>query len=171
MKRSAAALCVALFLLTGCGSGEDDDAKENIKTSLLEEESSVVGDTQLTEEQAECFSDGIVDEVGVDKLQEYEILNEDLEIIENAEPTDMSKDDAEAMAGVMTDCVNMTELIEEQIASSDSELTEEQQSCITDAIDEDAIEEGLAASFQGETDNPMGEMTGALMECVMPSAE
>jgi hypothetical protein len=171
MKRSAAALCVALFLLTGCGGGEDDDAKANIKASLLEEDSSVVADTQLTDEQAECFSDGIVDEVGVDKLQEYELLNEDLEIIKDANPTDMSKDDANAMAGVMTGCVDMTKLIEEQIAASGSELTDEQKSCITDAIDEDAIEEGLAASFQGETENPMEEMTGALMQCVMPTSE
>jgi hypothetical protein len=65
----------------------------------------------------------------------------------------------------------MTKMIEEQIASSDTELTDEQRSCITDAIDEDAIEAGLAASFQGEEENPMEEMTGALMACVMPSME
>ncbi len=167
MKKLAAAACAAMFLLTACGGGDDDKAKENIKASLLEENSSVVGETKLTEEQAECFSDGIVDEVGVDKLKEYKLLNDDLEIIEDAEPTDMSEDDAKAMAGVMTGCVDMTKLIEDQIASSDSQLTEEQKTCITDAIDEDAIEAGLAASFQGESDNPMEEMTGALMGGVM----
>jgi hypothetical protein len=171
MKRSAAALCAALFLLTACGSGEEDDAKENIKTSLLENNSAVVGETKLSEEQASCFSDGIVDEVGVDKLKEYKLLNDDLEIVDDANPTDMSEGDAKAMAGVMTDCVDMTKLIEDQIASSETELTDEQKSCITDAIDEDAIEAGLAASFQGEEGNPMEEMTGALMACVMPSTE
>ena len=171
MKKLAAAACAAMFLLTACGGGDDDKAKENIKASLLEEESSVVGDTKLTEEQADCFSDGIVDEIGVDKLKEYKLLNDDLEIIEEADPTDMSKDDAESMAGVMTECVDMVKLIEEQMASSGTELTDEQQECISDAIDEDAIEKGLAASFQGETENPMEEMTGAMMACVMGDME
>jgi hypothetical protein len=167
MKKVAAAACAAMFLLAGCGGGDDDKAKENIKSSILKSDADVAAGAKLTDEQAECFSDGIVDEVGVEKLQEYELINEDLEIIEDADPKDMSEDDAKAMAGVMTDCVDLTKLIEEQMASSDTELTEEQQSCISDAIDEDAIEKGLAASFQGKTDNPMEEMTGALMGSVM----
>jgi hypothetical protein len=171
MKKLAAAACAAMFLLTACGSGDDDKAKENIKASLLKEDSSVVGDTKLTEKQAECFSDGMVDDIGVEKLQKYKLLNDDFEIIDEADPKDMSKDDAEAMAGVMTDCVDMKALIEEQMAGAGTELTDEQQDCISDAIDEDAIEKGLAASFQGETDNPMEEMTGAMMSCVMGDME
>jgi hypothetical protein len=183
MKKTAAALCSAMLMLTACGGGddgsepegqasvssEDAKAKESIKASVLAESTEVVGDTALTDEQAGCFADGLVDEVGVEKLQEYKLIDENYEMTEDAEPTDMSKADAEATASVITGCVDVKALIEEQIdQGAGTELTEEQASCISDAIDEEAIEAGLAAEFQGnEGDNPLEESMGDLMACVM----
>lgn len=168
MRKTAAVLCAAMLALTACGNGEDDEAKENIKASVLDQESQVAGGTELTEEQAECFADGLVDEIGTEKLQEYGLLNEDNEIAENANPTDMEEGDAEAMADTIVDCVDMKQMIEDQVnTSAQTDLTEKQAECLSDAIDEDAIKAGLAASFQGETTNPMEEMQGEMMACVM----
>jgi hypothetical protein len=169
MKKTAAVLCAAMLTLTACGSSDDDQAKENIKASVLEDNAEVVGDTKLTDEQAECFADGMVDDIGVEKLQDYNLINDDFEIVQDAEPTDMSKGDAEAMAAVITGCVDMKQMIEDQInEQAGTDLTEEQAQCVSDAIDEDAIEAGLAASFQGDEEtNPLEESMGALMQCVM----
>jgi hypothetical protein len=166
MKKIAAA-CAALLTLSACGGGEEDEAKENIKASLLEQEGDDMIGTKPTEEQADCISEGMVDEVGVESLQEYGLLTEDLEINEDADPTDMSKDDAEALAAVFVDCVDMEALFAEQLAGASDQMTDEQRECIEDAIDEDAIEAGLAASFQGKPEEMMGSMQEDLMACVM----
>ena len=169
MKKTAAALCAVVLTLSACGNGDDDKAKENIKTAVLEEEgTSLTGGTEPTEEQADCIADGMVDDVGVDTLQRYELLNDNLEINDDANPTDMEADDAEALAGVFVDCIDVEEMFADQFSSSEQEITEEQQSCITDAIDEDAMKAGLAASFQGETDDAFTEMQQKMMACVVP---
>lgn len=169
MKKTAAALCVAVLTLSACGNGDDDKAKENIKTAVLEEEGSgLTGGTEPTEEQADCIADGMVDDVGVETLQEYDLLNDNLEINDDANPTDMEADDAEALAGVFVDCIDVEEMFADQVSSSEQEITDEQQSCITDAIDEDAMKDGLAASFQGETDEGFTAMQQEMMACVVP---
>ena len=169
MTKTTTALCaLLLFSLSACGSSDEDTAKENIKASVLKENASVAGGTKLSEKQAECFADGMVDDVGVDKMKKYKLLDDDLKIIKDANPTDMSEDDADATAAVITGCVDMKSLITDQInASAKTDLTDEQSKCIDDAIDEDTIEKGLSASFQGKSDNPMADMQGALFACVM----
>jgi hypothetical protein len=174
MKTTTAALCAVLLTLTACGGGDDDEAKKNIKANILEEgDGGVAAGTKPTEKEAECMADGMVDEVGVEKLQEYKLLDEDLKIIEDSDPTDMVKGDAESLAGVVVDCVDMTKLIQDQVDSgSGTKLTDDQRSCISDAIDEDTIKAGLAASFQGEDeDNPMAAMQGEMLKCVAPSGD
>jgi hypothetical protein len=169
MRKISALLCAVLLLsLAACGNSEDDKAKANIKASVLKNNSSVAGGSKLTEKQAECFADGLVDKVGVDKLKKYKLIDAKLQIIQDANPTDMSADDADATAGVITGCVDMQKLITDQINSSaQTKLTDAQTKCINDAIDEDAITKGLSASFQGKSDNPMADMQGALMKCVL----
>jgi mevalonate kinase len=183
MRKTAAVLCAALLALTACGgdetsepqaentvSAEDTKAKENIKASVLDNATEVVGGASLTEEQAECFADGLVDDVGVEKLQEYKLIDENYEMSENAQPTNMSQEDAEATAAVVTGCVDVKGLVQDQINSdAGQQLTEEQAACITDAIDEEKVEAGLAATFQGleGKENPLEDSMGDLLACVM----
>ncbi|HET6561819.1 MAG TPA: hypothetical protein VFG72_08085 [Marmoricola sp.] len=167
MKKTLAVLCAAMFALTACGGGDDDKAKENIKASLLEEDTDLAG-TKVTDEQAGCVSDGMVDEVGVDKLQEYKLLDDDLKIRKDAEGVEMAKDDAEALAKVFVDCVDMEKVFEEQFTSGAAaeQLTDEQQKCLTDAVDADVIEDALAATFQGEEADPTAGIQSDLMACM-----
>jgi hypothetical protein len=168
MRKFFAVLCAVLLLsLAACGSSEDDKAKANIKASVLKSQSSVAGGSKLTDAQAECFADGLVDNVGVDKLKKYKLINDKLEIIQNANPTNMTADDADATAGVITKCVDMKKLITDQINSSaQTKLTAAQSKCIDDAIDEDTIRKGLSASFQGKSTNPLAGMQAGLLKCV-----
>jgi hypothetical protein len=174
VKKSVAVLCAAMFALTACGGGDgaeadpqSAEAKKNIKASLLKEGGNLAG-TEVTDEQAGCVSDGMVDEVGVDKLKEYKLLDADLKISEDAQPTDMEKGDAEALAGVFTDCVDMEKLFEEQFTSGPmaDQLTKEQQDCLTDAVDGEVIESALADTFQGKQADPTAGIQADLMACV-----
>jgi hypothetical protein len=175
MKKMAAVLCAAVLTLSACGNGDDDKAKENIKSAVLEDEGTeLTSGTKPTEEQADCISDGMVDDVGVEKLQEYELLNDDLEINDDANPTDMDEGDADALAGVFVDCIDVEEMFASQFGSGEEELPAEAQDCITEAIDEDAMKDGLSASFQGKEDEAFQSMQEEMMACVMgemPGAE
>lgn len=166
MKKTAAVLCAAVLTLSACGNDDDDKARENIRTAVLEEDAGLTGGTKPTEEQADCIADGMVDDVGVETLQEYELLNDELEINSDANPTDMEAEDADALAEVFVGCIDVDELFAAQFGSSGQELTEEQQQCITDAIDEQAMIDGLSASFQGEDDESFTAMQEEMMGCV-----
>jgi hypothetical protein len=168
MMKMAAVLCAAVLTLTACGNGDDDKAKENIKSAVLEDEGTgLTGGTKPTEEQATCISDGMVDDVGVEKLQEYKLLDKDLKINDEANPTDMEEGDADALAGVFVDCIDVEEMFAAQFGSGEKELPAEAQDCIKDAIDEDAMKDGLSASFQGKEDEGFAKMQEEMMTCVM----
>lgn len=170
MLKIAAAACAAVLVLSSCGSGDEDEAKENIKQSLLEEDSGTLAGAEPTEEQATCLSDGMVDEIGVDKLQEYDLLTEDLTINENPDLA-MEEGDADTLAEVFTDCVDMEQMFEDQFASfaGQDQLPEEAQTCIEDAIDEDIIRDGLSATFQGEDEVMGSEVQEKLQTCLTDS--
>jgi hypothetical protein len=169
VKKTLAVLCAAMFALTACGGGDDAKAKENIKASLLEDGADLAG-TKVTDEQAGCVSDGMVDEVGVEKLQDYKLLDDEYKIRKDAQPTDMEQGDAEALAGVFTDCVDMEKLFEEQFSSGAmaDQLTDEQQDCLKDAVDGDVIESALADTFQGKEADPAAGVQADLMACIAP---
>jgi hypothetical protein len=179
VKKTVAVLCAAMFALTACGGGDEPteeerradersaEAKENIKASLLEQGAGLAG-AKVTDQQAGCVSDGMVDDVGVDQLQEYKLLDDELKIDQDAQPTDMAKGDAEALAAVFVDCVDMEKMFEQQFASGAmaDQLTEKQQTCLKDAVDADVIESALADTFQGKQGDPTAGIQGDLMACI-----
>ncbi len=183
MKKTVTVLCAAILALTACGGGEDDTtgqddtgssgsnadaatAKDNIKAALLAEDTGLAPAADITEEQAGCVSDGMVDEVGVEKLQGYGLLNEDLEIEEQPDATAMDRGDAEAMAEVFVGCVDVEKLFEDQFAENGPQLSRKQRDCINEAVDADAIEAVLADTFQGEDAAPGRELQSQLMGCI-----
>ncbi len=181
MKKTVAALCAAMFALSACSGGEDDQppqaepqqteqgdrAKENIKASLLEQGDELAG-TAVTDEQAGCVADGMVDEVGVEKLQEYKLLDEKLAIREDVGAVKMGQGDAEALAAVFVDCVDIEKVFEERFSSGAAaeQLSEEQQQCLKDAVDSEIIEKALADTFQGKAADPTGDLQADIMSCI-----
>ena len=165
MRATVAVVTAALLTLSACGGGGDEsEAKDNLAESFAKEEGGALTGADLTEDEAGCLSDGLVDEVGVEKLQEYGILEDDLAVVEDADDVKFEAGDAAAFAGVVTDCVDVSQLITDQMAEQD--LTAEQEECVSEALDEDAVRDLLSATFQGQEP----EMDGAIgdaMACVM----
>ena len=164
MKTTIVAVLAALtLLLSGCGADEDK-AKENIKAKMLEEEQ--IAGTKVTDDDAACLSDGIVDEIGTEKLQEYGLLNDDLEVEESVGEVKMDKGDADSMATVFVDCMDAEKLIEEQFSSMASQMTDEQKECINDVLDEEKVKEIMSLAFQGDTAAMGSLMQEDMMECI-----
>jgi hypothetical protein len=164
MKKTVAVLSILMLTLTACGGGADEqEAKDNLRTSFSEDDSLAGAD----EEQAGCVADGMVDELGVEKLQEYNILDDDLQVNEDPGDVEMSEEDADQAAEIVIDCVDTAEMFTSQMEDSEEGLTDEQKDCIEAAIDDDAMKEMLSAEFQGKESNAMDDMTGEIMACLL----
>jgi hypothetical protein len=167
MLKTGAVLCTLLLALTACGGGDESAAKDSIKASLLDNPD-LAGGTEMTDEEAGCVSDGMVDDLGVEKLQDYKLLDDNAEIIEDAQPDDFSAEDADALADTIVGCVDVEELLSERMGATMEQMTDEQASCITDAFDEDTIKDIISAGFQGEdaTSALPGDLQEQVMGCV-----
>jgi hypothetical protein len=169
MTKIVAVLCAALLTLTACGSSDDDTAKKTIKASIEKSGSSLSAGTKVTDAQAQCVADGLVDDLGVEKLQKYKLLDENLEVNNDANPTDMESGDAETLAKTVVGCVDFKKIFEEQLATSGTELSDDQKQCISDSIDEDTLANVLAEGFQGKTPDFGKDMQQDMMKCMTPS--
>jgi hypothetical protein len=163
-KMTVIVLATLSMLLAGCGN-DDDQAKENIKASIQKEE---LAGTKVSDEDATCLSDGIVDELGTDKLKEYGLLNDDLEVEEEVSEVKMDEGDADAMADVFVGCVEAEEMLEEQFSSMTGSLSKEQQDCMKDVLDEEKVKEIMSATFQGDTAGMQQSLQEDFMTCVQP---
>ncbi len=161
---SAAVLVAASGLLTGCGGGNDDEtAAKNIKASILKED---VAGASLSDKQAGCLSDNIVDKIGVDQLQSYGLLDKDLKVDDKLTDVKMKKDDADAMAASFTTCVDAEGMIEKQFSQAASGMSKKQQQCIKDVLTEGKVEEILSLTFQGKSADIQTSLRDDLVKCI-----
>lgn len=166
--RTITATAFLLLAVSGCGvggGGDDQKAEEAIADKLM---SSTDGAFSFEQEQADCIGKGMVDEIGVDQMQEIGLLNEDLEAEDSPDGVEMNKEDAEVTADVFMECVDIGDLLQEQMELGD--LPAETADCIDEALSDDVVREFLAAAFQGEDEE--GSATALLeplQECIIPS--
>jgi hypothetical protein len=171
---AAAALCLALAGCGGDGGGSDNADEEkaaaNLKTFFLEESEDAAG-LDVTEEQAGCVSDGVVSEIGIEQLQDYGLLTDDLEVEKDADidEQDITAEDADSLAGTFVDCVDVKALITEQMGELPG-ATAEQKKCISDALTDEALTDMLSQVFQGNEDEATSQLQSEMMGCVTPSA-
>src|SRR5687768_1060482 len=104
--RTLGATAVLVLTLGACGGGDDDEASKAIADSIMDSNSDTF---EVTQDQADCVGDGLVDEIGTDQIVEYGILTEDNKAADGIEQVEMSDDDAESAADVMQECADIKE--------------------------------------------------------------
>ena len=72
--------------------------------------------TVITEEQADCVADGMVERIGVDRLRDYDILTEDLKVNQGIENVELARATPTPLADVFVDCIDIEALFEKQLA-------------------------------------------------------
>ena len=172
MRRTfAAAAITALTLttLTACaGSDDDETAAKAISDSIMKEQDGAAADVFAMERsEADCIGDGFVEEIGVEQLQEYGFITEDLK----AEPmtsVTMETADAEAATGVLFDCADVTELMSEAMAAG-QQVDEKTQQCLEDVLTEEKLRTMFTLMFSGKQDEANQEIVRPLMECAAPT--
>ncbi len=86
--RTIGATAALALLLGACGGSDDDAASKAISDSIMDSGNETF---EVTQEQADCVGDGMVDGIGTDKLVEYGIITEDNEASDGLDSVKMSR--------------------------------------------------------------------------------
>jgi hypothetical protein len=163
LKNAVVVACAALLTLTACGGKSDDQtAKDNLEQKMLEGSDSL--GTKATKSEATCIANGIVDDLGIDKLKKYGFLTDDLRVSDKAGSTPLTASDAHTFAHVYVTCIDMKQLLTERQPGADK-FTTAQKACIVKNLDTNVLEDGLAAVFQGQQDKKYVAMQRRIEAC------
>lgn len=167
MKRTILSTVLAsLLVLSGCGAGEEDEAKTAISDYLMEQQDDAQMIT-LKEGEADCIAGDMVDGIGVDKLKEYGFLNEDGSVNKDSKQTpEMSKEDSEVMVDAMFGCTDVMDTMRNELATAMGSATPEMQECFEKALSEEMVRSVLVATFSGDEAAAQQELMGPLGECI-----
>jgi hypothetical protein len=166
VKKTIAGLSVLLLSLTACGGGLSSDDKTAIEalSQSIRDDSDQTGAFTSDEAEADCIAEGMVTDIGTDKLVEYDILTSDLKANDTLEQTKMSEGDAGAAADVVLDCMDVRAMMMDQMGVA--ELPAEVLTCLEGALTDDIIKSMMVASFTGTEDASADEVSAAIMSCV-----
>lgn len=185
-KRRAGALLAPALLcatLAGCGGNTDgtstskltDDeqtAADNLAIQIVRSGSvSGQGSTEnaVTEEQAACIGQGAVGDLGLDALQGYGILTEDLRVDKSIQGVRMSADHADAFADVLLECIDTEKLFEERflglLTGGSEPASQRLRGCVEDAVTAEPVRAVLSASFQGRSTKAYAELQKRVTAC------
>lgn len=157
--RTTAAVGVLALALAACGGSDDEAASKAIADSIMDSNNSTF---EVTQDQADCVGEGMVDDIGTDKLVEYGIITEDIKASDGLDAVKMSEGDAKSAANTMQDCADIKEIF----TGAMGDLPEEAQTCIDDKLTEDVLNEFLVAVFMDDQDGGTQGLMGALTECM-----
>lgn len=167
MKRTILAAVLASGLaLTGCSSGGDEEeAKAAISEYLVaqQEDAQMIA---LEEGEADCIADGMVEGIGVEQLQEYGLLSDDLTVEADAQTPEMSEDDSEVMVDAMFDCTDVMGTMETELASAMGQQSPQVQECLEEALTEDLVRSVLVSTFSAQQDRAQRQLMEPLGACI-----
>ena len=152
--RGAALLALAMVLsvtLAGCGSDDDARAVAALKSQIVAN-NAMQSETAVSDRQASCIAKGAVARITVDRLQDYRILDDDLEVEKSIDQVSLSSKDADALAGVYLDCSDAEQIVEdrlvERLAPEKAAARAGVETCVRDAVTTSSVRDILAQSFQ-----------------------
>jgi hypothetical protein len=178
VKRALAALPAVVLLLSACGGDEEEPggtsslssdeqtAADNL-AAQIDRTGSVSGQGTVTEEESTCIAEGAVSKVGLETLQEYGIVTEDLLVNKDIQGVEMAAEDADELAVVFVDCIDAEALFEQQFldALGGGKPSAEVEECVAEAVDTGSVVQVLSASFQGRETPAFERLRKSVEKC------
>jgi hypothetical protein len=155
----AAALLGLVLPMAACGGGDDEQAAKSIASQIRQGDSA---NLEVNQKEAECIGDGFVDEIGTEKLQDYKLLDQDMNATENSD-VKLSKDDADKAATVFQDCADVKSMMMQSL--EDSGMPASAKDCVEKALDDKALHSLLAGTFSGDQ-SVVADLGPTLQKCV-----
>lgn len=159
------ALCVVAALsLTACGSAPTNDSASNsgtttaiasFKAQLLEQSTQHTSPFTFDDSSAQCVARTVVDAVGLQQLQDYELLDANNTATDKTlDEVTMSTADASAVVNGLVDCLGVKEFNAALKNAVTSSITGKgaaaQRACLTTKLTADALKPMLIASLSGD---------------------
>jgi hypothetical protein len=147
------------FGLGACGGDDEGGAAgsplaEALAADMLDEGE---GSPVATEEEANCWANSIVDEIGEDRLEE---LGMTVENVGDVEDYDFTDDEMSTMVESMFDCIDVKAAF---AAEFEEDFGAEGAECVADALDEDLVKEAMLAEQSG-AEEPSAEFMQAFLD-------
>ena len=181
MTRCRATLATLLLLsaLSGCSDEPDEDgssgltadeqtAADNLAAQIIRSEniSGQPSENAVTDEQATCIAERAVSDVGLETLQAYGIVTDDLLVNRQITGVEMDAEDADALSVVFVECLDAEGLFEDQLlAGAPGTPTDEQRQCVEELVDVDSVRAILSTSFQGRTSGVYARLQDEVTQC------
>jgi len=112
------------------------------------------------EEDASCFAEGIMGEVGLERINELD-TGAGLE----AGFADMTTAEQESIVDSALGCIDFPAYMSEQLATAG--LTEDQASCVSEGLDDDLIKQLFLAQISGADVTTNEDLMGVIMGCLL----
>lgn len=174
-------LAVAVLVMGGFGAacGDDDGGGSGAESSSDEGREYVDaivasnGESELTDEENECFARAFVNAVGVDQLQGA-VSPDQIRDNPESSPAEfgiaLDNDQADALWEDVNDCMDVRAAFLEGL-TADRNLSDETVACLNDALDDDLLKRAFVTNLMGgedalqEDQELMGDLIGVLAEC------
>jgi hypothetical protein len=178
MRRTMLAVAVLMMAAVGAACGDDDDGGGSESSSAEGQEyvDAIVasnGDSELTEEENECFARAFVDAVGVDQLQGAvtpDEIREDPERSPDEFGITLDEDQADAFWEDVNECMDVRAAFVEGLTEGE-DMSQETVDCLEGAIDDDLLKRVLVTSLMEgedaleEDQELMSDLIGAVSDC------
>jgi len=164
-----AVLAVLALLLTSCGGSKDDDAAQASKSisASVRKAGSTGAAGQLVSfdrTEADCIGDGLVEKIGIDRLQKYGVLDNDLKAGKRITDVAMSATDARAATGVLFDCTDVESKVQRAIGRN-ADVPTGLRSCIKKTMTEPTLRRVFTQIFRGKS--PQKVLTAPITKCAL----
>jgi hypothetical protein len=178
MRRTMLAVAVLVMAALGAACGDDDDGGGGESSSDEGQEyvDAIVAsndDSELTDEENECFARAFVDAVGVEQLQGAvtpDEIREDPESSPSEFGLTLDDDEADAFWEDVNECMDVRAAFVEGLTEGE-DMSQETVYCLEDAIDDDLLKRVLVTSLMEGEDalqqdqELMSDLIGVLGDC------
>jgi hypothetical protein len=179
MRRTMLAVGVVVMAALASACGDNDGGGGGSESSSEEGQEYVDAivasndDSELTDEENECFARAFVDAVGVDELQGAvtpDEIREDPESSPDEFGITLDDDQADALWEDVNECMDVRAAFVEGLTEGE-DMSEETVDCLEDAIDDDLLKRVLVTSLMEgedalqEDQDLMSDLIGVLSDC------
>jgi hypothetical protein len=178
MRRMMLAVAALVMAALGAGCGDDDGGGGGESSSEEGQEyvDAIVAsndDSELTDEENECFARAFVDAVGVEELEGAvtpDEIREDPESSPEEFGITLDEDQADAFWEDVNECMDVRAAFVEGLTEGE-DMSQETVDCLEEAIDDDLLKRVLVTSLiEGEDaleedQELMSDLIGVLSDC------
>jgi ABC-type phosphate/phosphonate transport system substrate-binding protein len=162
-KKMGLVLAALAMVLAACGGGGGLSAAEQAKADEIKAE--LIADQSAenvfaNEAEAACFSEGLVKELGLDRINALDTGGG-----VEAGFANMTAAEQEKVADVAIDCIDFPAMIKDQMAAAG--LDEATANCVAEGLDDDLVKALFLAQISGADPTANEGLTSVLMGCLL----